>query len=516
MNRDERLQDLRERKAEAQLGGGAARIEKQHAKGKLTARERLDLLLDADTFQETDALARHRCTSFGMEDNRIPGDGVVTGWGQVDGRPVFVFSQDFTAYGGALGGVFAEKICKIMDMAMRAGAPVIGLNDSGGARIQEGVVSLGGYAEIFFRNVSASGVIPQISAIMGPCAGGAVYSPSMTDFVVMVDKTSHMFITGPGVVKAATGEDVSFEDLGGASAHATKSGVSHLTGKDDADAIARIRKLLSFLPSNNLEDPPRSPCSDPADRMDAELDTLVPDSPNRAYDIRDVVRHVMDDGELFEIQEDWAPNIVVGFARLDGHAVGVVGNQPMVMAGCLDIKASEKAARFVRTCNAFNVPLVTFVDVPGYLPGTEQEHGGIIKHGAKILYAFCEATVPKLTVITRKAYGGAYTVMCSKHIRADVNLAWPSAEIAVMGSEGAVNIIFRKEIARAEDPAGRKQTLVDEYQETFASPYIAAERGYVDDVIEPHETRPRLIAALKLFLSKSESRPAKKLGNIPL
>ena len=516
MNREERLQDLRTRKAETLLGGGAARIEKQHAKGKLTARERLDLLLDPGSFQETDALAKHRCTSFGMEKTRIPGDGVITGWGQVDGRPVFVFSQDFTAYGGALGGVFAEKICKIMDMAMRAGAPVIGLNDSGGARIQEGVVSLGGYAEIFFRNVSASGVIPQISAIMGPCAGGAVYSPSMTDFIVMVDKTSHMFITGPGVVKAATGEDVSFEDLGGAGAHATKSGVSHLTGKDDADAIARIRKLLSFLPSNNLEDPPRVACNDPVDRMDVELDTLVPDNPNRAYDIRDVVRHVMDDGELFEVQEDWAPNIVVGFARLDGHAVGVVGNQPMVMAGCLDIKASEKAARFVRTCNAFNVPLVTFVDVPGYLPGTEQEHGGIIKHGAKILYSFCEATVPKLTVITRKAYGGAYTVMCSKHIRADVNLAWPSAEIAVMGPEGAVNIIFRKDIAASEDPAGRKEELVDHYRETFASPYIAAERGYVDDVIEPHETRPRLIAALKLFLQKSESRPAKKLGNIPL
>jgi len=516
MDRKARLEELRRRKAEARELGGRERVEKQHAAGKLTARERIEALLDPGTFREVDALARHRCRDFGMEKNRIAGDGVVTGWGLVDGRPVYLFSQDFTSYGGALGEVFAEKICKIMDMAMRAGCPVVGLNDSGGARIQEGVVSLGGYAEIFFRNVSASGVVPQISAILGPCAGGAVYSPSMTDFIVMTDKTSHMFITGPNVVKAATGEDVTFEALGGAHTHASKSGVAHLVGTGDKDTLALVRRLLSYLPQNNLEDPPRKPASDPVDRMDPGLDEVIPDSPNQAYDIRDVITRVVDGGDFFEVHEEWAPNLVVGFARLDGMPVGIVANQPAWLAGCLDINASKKGARFVRTCNAFNVPLVTFVDVPGYLPGTDQEHHGIIAEGAKILYAFCEATVPKLTVITRKAYGGAYTVMCSKHIRADMNFAWPSAEIAVMGPEGAVNIVFRKELDKAEDAAKRKTELVDEYREKFASPYIAAERGYVDDVIEPHETRPRLIEALRLFANKSETRPAKKLGNIPL
>jgi len=516
MDRTARIAELRRRKAAAQELGGKERVEKQHAGGKLTARERLEALLDPGTFREVDALAAHRCHDFGMEKNRLTGDGVVTGWGQVDGRPVYLFSQDFTSYGGALGEVFAEKICKIMDMAMRVGCPVIGLNDSGGARIQEGVVSLGGYAEIFFRNVTASGVVPQISAILGPCAGGAVYSPAMTDFILMTDKTSHMFITGPNVVKAATGEDVTFEALGGAHTHASRSGLAHLVGQNDRDTLALIRRLLSFLPANNLEDPPRRQPTDPWDRMDPELDEVVPDNPNLAYDIRDVITRVVDDGDFFEIHEEWAPNLVVGFARLDGMPVGIVANQPAALAGCLDINASKKGGRFVRTCNAFNVPLVTFVDVPGYLPGTDQEHQGIITHGAKILYAYCEATVPKLTLITRKAYGGAYTVMCSKHIRSDLNLAWPTAEIAVMGPDGAVNIVFRKELDKSEDPAKRKAELVEEYRDKFASPYIAAERGYVDDVIEPHETRPRLIEALRLLANKSEHRPAKKLGNIPL
>lgn len=516
MQQKERTERLRRLKEESLAGGGEARVAKQHARGKKTARERIDLLLDAGTFREVDALAKHRCVDFGMDKNRIPGDGVVTGWGYIEGRPVYVFSQDFTVYGGALGQVFAEKICKIMDMAMKVGAPVIGLNDSGGARIQEGVVSLGGYAEIFYRNVQASGVVPQISAIMGPCAGGAVYSPAMTDFILMVEDTSHMFITGPGVVKAATGEDVSFEELGGAHTHATQSGVAQLTAPTDEAAMERIRALLSYLPSNNVEDPPIIPCDDPYDRQDESLDGIIPDSANVPYDMKEVLRAVVDHGEFFEVQPEWATNIVIGFARLGGMPVGMVANQPAVMAGCLDISASEKAARFIRTCNAFNVPLVTFIDVPGYLPGVEQEHGGIIKHGAKILFAYCEANVPKLAVITRKAYGGAYTVMSSKHIRSDLNLAWPSAEIAVMGPDGAVGIVFRKELAAAEDPVARNKELVDEYREKFASPYIAAERGYVDDVIEPHETRPRLIEALRLLWSKNEPTPAKKNSNIPL
>ena len=516
-NRRERaLETLQARKAEAREGGGADKAAKRHAEGRLTARERLEALLDPGTFRETDALARHRCTHFGLEKRRVAGDGVVTGWGRVDGRPVYVFSQDFSVYGGALGEVFAEKICKIMDMALKNGAPVIGINDSGGARIQEGVVSLGGYSEIFFRNVQSSGVVPQISAVMGPCAGGAVYSPSMTDFVLMVEHTSHMFITGPNVIRTVTGEEITFEELGGAGVHAGVSGVAHLTAPDERASLAQIRALLSYLPSNSSQQPPRVPTGDPATREDAELDALLPDDPHLPYDIRDVIHRVVDDGRFFEIHAAWAGNIVVGFARLDGHAVGVVANQPAVMGGCLDIRASEKAARFIRTCDAFNVPLVTFVDVPGYLPGLDQEYGGIIKHGAKILYAYCEATVPKLTVITRKAYGGAYAVMCSKHIRADVNLAWPSAEIAVMGPEGAVNIVFKKELDHAEDPVARKAELVEAYREKFASPYIAAERGYVDDVIAPRDTRPRLIEALRLHLGKRESRPARKHGNIPL
>jgi acetyl-CoA carboxylase carboxyltransferase component len=512
----EKVEELRRRKKAALEGGGAERVAKRHAQGKLTARERVERLLDPGTFRETDALALHRCTDFGMEKERIPGDGVVTGWGYVDGRPVYVFSQDFTVFGGALGEVFAEKICKVMDMAMKVGAPVIGLNDSGGARIQEGVVSLGGYAEIFFRNVMASGVIPQISAIMGPCAGGAVYSPAMTDFILMVQKTSHMFITGPEVIKTVTREEVTFEELGGAHTHNTKSGVAHLISDNEDHCIAQIRALLSYMPSNNLEDPPRTATDDPPDRMDDELRTIIPDDPNKPYEMHEVITRVMDRGSFFEIHPLWAGNMIVGFARLNGDVVGVVANQPAVMAGCLDIDSSTKGARFVRFCDCFNIPLITFVDVPGFLPGTSQEYGGIIRHGSKLLYAFCEATVPRMTVITRKAYGGAYDVMNSKHIRADVNFAWPSSEIAVMGPDGAVNIVFKKELAKASDPKARKVELVEEYREKFASPYIAAERGYVDDVIEPQETRPRLIEALKMFENKRESRPAKKHGNIPL
>ena len=510
------IRRLEEKRAAARLGGGQKRIDAQHGKGKLTARERIELLLDPQSFEEWDMFVEHRCTDFGMAQNRIPGDGVVTGYGTVNGRLVFVFSQDFTVFGGALSEPHAEKICKIMDHAMRVGAPVVGLNDSGGARIQEGVVSLGGYAEIFWRNVQASGVVPQISLIMGPCAGGAVYSPAITDFVLMVEETSYMFITGPDVVKTVTGEDVSFEQLGGAATHATRSGVAHFTTADEEACLEEARYLLSFLPQNNLDSPPYAPPSDPVDREDSSLDTLVPDSPNKPYDIKGVIERVVDDGDFLEVHAHFAENIVCGFARLGGHSVGVVGNQPGALAGVLDIDASVKAARFVRTCDAFNIPLVTFVDVPGFLPGTAQEWGGIIRHGAKLLYAYAEATVPKLTVITRKAYGGAYDVMSSKHIRADFNVAWPTAEVAVMGPEGAVNIVFRSELAEAEDPDARREELIADYTERFANPYTAAERGYVDDVIQPRRTRPVLISALETALSKRESVPRRKHGNIPL
>ncbi len=509
----EKLKALRE---QALLGGGQDRIEKQHAKGKLTARERLDLLLDEGSFRELDMFVTHRATEFGLAERKFLGDGVVTGYGTVDGRLVYVFSQDFTVFGGSLGEAHAAKICKVMDLAMKNGAPIIGINDSGGARIQEGVAALGGYADIFLRNTLASGVIPQISAIMGPCAGGAVYSPALTDFIIMVEGTSHMFITGPEVIKAVTREEVSFEELGGAMTHNTKSGVAHFAAKDEEEAIGLIRRLLSFLPQNNMEDPPFVPTGDPADRMDEALDAIVPDSPTKPYDMKEVIRRVVDDGDFLEVHAHYAQNIVVGFARLGGHSVGIVANQPRVLAGVLDIDASDKAARFVRFCDCFNIPIVTFVDVPGYLPGVAQEHGGIIRHGAKLIYAYCEATVPKVTVITRKAYGGAYCVMSSKHIRGDINYAWPSAEIAVMGPEGAVNIISRREIAAAEDPEAERQRLVREYREKFTHPYVAASLGYIDEVIEPHETRPRLIAALEMLRNKRDSNPPKKHGNMPL
>jgi len=513
---EERLERLERMRAEALLGGGAVRIERQHAWGKLTARERLDLLLDPASFVELDAFVTHRATEFGMADNLVLGDGVVTGHGTIDGRLVFVFSQDFTVFGGSLSEAYAEKICKVMDLAMKVGAPVIGLNDSGGARIQEGVASLGGYADIFLRNVLASGVVPQISIVMGPCAGGAVYSPAMTDFTVMVEQTSYMFVTGPNVVKTVTHEEVDSEFLGGAVTHTTKSGVAHLAASDEAEALDAARRLMSFLPQNNLSDPPRVETSDPADRMDRALDAVVPADPRLPYDMHDVISRVVDDGTFFEIQPGWAPNILIGYAHLGGQSVGIIGQQPAILAGALDIDASIKAARFVRTCDCFNVPLVTFVDVPGFLPGVAQEHGGIIKHGAKLLYAYCEATVPKLTVITRKAYGGAYDVMSSKHIRGDMNFAWPTAEIAVMGAEGAVNIIFKDSIAAADDPVAEKARLVAAYETEFANPYIAAARGYVDEVIKPSETRPRLIRALEILADKSETNPRKKHGNIPL
>ncbi len=516
MAADERVEELRRRKEASKLGGGADRIEQQHAKGKLTARERIDALLDAGTFVETDAFVEHRATDFGMDKRRVPGDGVVTGHGSIDGRTVFVFSQDFTVFGGSLGEMHANKIVKIMDTAMKVGAPVIGLNDSGGARIQEGVISLGAYAEIFFRNVLASGVVPQISAILGPCAGGAVYSPAMTDFTIMAKNSSYMFITGPEVIKAVTGEDVTFEQLGGAMTHNEKSGVAHFAAEDEKAALRLVRRLLSYIPSNNVDDPPVLAADDPSDRQDSELASVVPKEPDKPYDMRDVITRVVDRGSWFEVQEHWAQNIVVGFARLAGHPVGVVGNQPKVLAGTLDISSSTKAGRFVRFCDCFNVPLLTFVDVPGFLPGTAQEYGGIIRNGAKLLFAFSEATVPKVTVITRKAYGGAYDVMCSKHIRGDVNLAWPSAELAVMGPEGAVEIIFRKEIDAAKDPKRREAELVAEYRAKFANPYIAARMGYLDDVIEPPETRPRVINAFAMLRTKREARPPKKHGNIPL
>jgi propionyl-CoA carboxylase beta chain len=491
-------------------------VERQRQQGKLLAHERLEKLLDPGSFVELDRFVRHRNPYFGMMERRPYGDAVVTGYGTIFGRKVFVFSQDFTIFGGSLSESFAEKICKVMDLAAKFGCPVIGINDSGGARIQEGVVSLAGYAEIFWRNVQASGVVPQISLVMGPTAGGAVYSPAMTDFVLMVEDTSYMFITGPDVVKTVTGEEVTFEELGGAATHASKSGVAHFTAPDEQTCLEDARYLLSFLPQNNLDPPPYFPPTDPTDREDPELDTLIPDEPAKPYDIKDVVRRVVDEAEFLEVHQRYAENIVCGFARLGGHSVGIVGNQPHSLAGVLDIDSSTKAARFVRTCDAFNIPLVTFVDVPGFLPGTDQEWRGIIRHGAKLLYAYCEATVPKLAVITRKAYGGAYDVMSSKHIRADFNFAWPTAEVAVMGPEGAVNIVFRKELEESDDPEARRQELIADYREQFANPYVAAERGYVDDVIEPRRTRPILVDALQTALTKREPRPRRKHGNIPL
>ncbi len=511
-----KIEQLRKMRQQSHDGGGPERIASQKAKGKMTAHERIEFLLDKGSFREIDAFVVHRERNFGMDKKKILGDSVVTGWGTIDGRLVYVFSQDFTVFGGSLSQAHADKICKVMDMAMRNGAPVIGINDSGGARIQEGVVSLGGYADIFLRNTLASGVVPQISAIMGPCAGGAVYSPALTDFIFMVKETSHMFLTGPDVVKSVTGEEVSFEELGGAMTHNSKSGVAHMAAETEADALFLIREMMSYLPSNNMEDPPYKATNDDPLRTEAALDTLVPDNPNKPYDIKDVIHLIVDDGHFFETQEHFAQNIVVGFARLGGHAIGIVANQPMVLAGVLDINSSEKAARFVRFCDSFNIPLIVFEDVPGFLPGVNQEHGGIIRHGAKLLFAFCEATVPKITVVTRKAYGGAYCVMNSKHIRADLNLAWPTAEIAVMGPDGAVNIIFRRELAQAEDPDAKKAELVAQYREEFANPYSAARRGYIDDVIEPHETRPRLINALNMLQNKRAENPPKKHGNMPL
>ncbi len=510
------LQRLDDINARALLGGGADRIKKQHEGGKLTARERIDLLLDPGSFIEIGRLVVHRCTDFGMEDQKIPGDGVVTGHGLIDGRKVFVFAQDFTVFGGSLSGAYAQKICKVMDLAIKVGAPVIGLNDSGGARIQEGVESLAGYADIFLRNTLGSGVIPQISCIMGPCAGGAVYSPAITDFILMVEGTSYMFITGPDVIKAVTHEEVTKEDLGGASAHASKSGVCHLTSPDDKTCLAQTRELLSFLPSNNQEDPPFKATQDPATREVPELDTMIPLEASKPYDVKDVVRAVVDDGYLFEVAEAYAQNIVVGFARIGGRAVGVVANQPAILAGVLDIHSSMKAARFVRFCDCFNIPLVTFVDVPGFMPGTDQEYGGIIKHGAKLLFAFAEATVPKVTVILRKAYGGAYDVMASKHIRADVNFAFPTAEIAVMGPDGAVNIVRRGEIMQAADPEKARAAFVADYREKFANPYKAAELGFIDEVIYPRTLRARLHRSLELLKDKRDSNPPKKHTNIPL
>jgi propionyl-CoA carboxylase beta chain len=512
---DEKLEQLMELRHEAAHDEGPA-VEKQHAKGKYTARERVEKLLDPGSFQEVDAFVRHRTHDFDMDRTRPMADAVITGHGTIDGRRVCVFSQDFTVFGGSLGEVMGEKMCKIMDLAAKIGCPVIGINDSGGARIQEGVVSLGAYGDVFLRNVRSSGVIPQISLIMGPCAGGAVYSPAITDFIFMVKETSHMFITGPDVIKTVTGEEVGFEELGGAMTHNSKSGVAQFASEDEDACLEDARYLLSFLPQNNLELPPRVQPTDDPQRMDAELDSAVPDNPNKPYDMRNVVRLIVDDGEFFEVHEHHATNIICGYARLDGFAVGIVGNQPASLAGVLDIDASAKAARFVRTCDAFNIPLVTFCDVPGFLPGTSQEWGGIIRHGAKLLYAFAEATVPKITVITRKAYGGAYDVMSSKHLGADMNFAWPTSEVAVMGPEGAVNIIYRRDIAASPTPDERRQKLMDDYKARFANPYSAAERGYIDDVIVPHETRPKLITALHTLATKREPGPNRKHGNIPL
>ncbi|MDP7356455.1 MAG: acyl-CoA carboxylase subunit beta [Candidatus Thalassarchaeaceae archaeon] len=512
----DKIDELRRRKARSKSGGGQKRISAQHAKGKMTARERIQELLDEDSFTEVDALVEHRCRDFDMDRNVIPGDGVVCGYGTIDGRLVYCFAQDFTVYGGSLGEMHGLKICKILDMALKTGAPVIGLNDSGGARIQEGVASLGSYAEIFFRNVRSSGVIPQISVIMGPCAGGAVYSPAITDFVVMVEETSHMFITGPEVIKTVTNEEVGFEDLGGATTHATKSGVTHFTAKDDHIALEIVRELVSLIPSNNLDVAPSIETSDPLERSCDSLDSLVPEDPSRPYDMGEVIQEVLDLDSFLEIQDGFATNIIIGLGRLGGQSIGVVANQPMHLAGCLDIDASVKAARFVRFCDAFNIPLLTFVDVPGFLPGAGQEWGGIIRHGAKLLYAFAEATVPKMTVITRKAYGGAYDVMSSKHIRGDYNIAWPTAELAVMGAKGAVQIIHRRRIDSSKNPEQERQRLVDDYEESFANPYKAAALGYLDDVILPSETRVALVKALGAILEKEEPRPNKKHGNIPL
>ena len=513
---DSRIADLRARKSRSQAGGGASRTDAQHAKGKMTARERIEDLLDPGSFVEIDALVEHRCRDFGMDKNVIPGDGVVTGHGTIDGRLVHCFAQDFTVYGGSLGEMHGLKICKILDLAVKTGTPVIGLNDSGGARIQEGVASLGSYAEIFFRNVRASGVVPQISVIMGPCAGGAVYSPAITDFVVMVDGTSHMFITGPEVIKTVTNEDVSFDDLGGASTHAKKSGVAHFVASDDSDALEIVRDLVGRLPSNNLERPPKLIPNDSEDRICQSLDSIVPEDPSIPYDMLDVIEEVFDVESFLEVQPEFAMNMVVGFARLGGESVGVIANQPKVLAGCLDIDASVKAARFVRFCDAFGIPLVTFTDVPGFLPGANQEWGGIIRHGAKLLYAYAEATVPKLTVITRRAYGGAYDVMSSKHIRGDYNIAWPTARLAVMGASGAVQILHRNRIANSGNPEEERSRLIEEYEEAFANPYQAAALGFIDDIIEPSETRKRLILALKTNMDKTEERPRRRHGNLPL
>jgi acetyl-CoA/propionyl-CoA carboxylase carboxyl transferase subunit len=516
MTMEDRIDELEELREEALQGGGPERVKKQHEKGKMTARERIDLLVDPGTFEETGRFVKHETHRFGMEEKRPAGDGVVTGHAEVDGRRVYLFAQDFTVFGGSLGKAHAEKICKVMDQATQNGCPIIGLNDSGGARIQEGVDSLGGYAEIFYRNTQASGVVPQFSMIMGPCAGGAVYSPAITDFTLMVDETSQMYITGPDVIETVTGEEVTHDELGGASTHNEKSGVAHFACQDEEEALFQLRELLSYVPSNNAEDPPRVDTGDPPDRQDEELRTIVPDEPQHPYDMRDVVNHVVDKETFLEVQEGWAQNITIGFARLDGRSVGIVGNNPQTLAGTLDIEASVKAARFVRFCDSFNAPLLTFVDVPGFLPGTDQEWNGIIRHGAKLLYAFAEATVPKLTVITRKAYGGAYDVMASKHIRADFNVAWPTAEIAVMGPQGAVNILYREELEAADDPEAKREQLIEEYRDEFANPYIAAEKGYIDDVILPEETRPKLCKALDATSTKRSSLPKKKHGNIPL
>jgi propionyl-CoA carboxylase beta chain len=513
---EEKIKQLRELREKAKLGGGKKRIEAQHKKGKLTARERIELLLDPGSFMEIDQFVVHQCTELGMAKRKIPGDGVVTGYGTIDGRLVYVFSQDFTVFGGSLGEMFAKKVCKLMDLALKSGAPVIGLNDSGGARIQEGVASLAGYGDIFFRNVIASGVIPQISAIMGPCAGGAVYSPALTDFIVMVDKTSHMFITGPQVIKTVVGQEVNFEELGGALVHSQTSGVTHFIAKDEEHCIQIIKQLLSYLPSNYLEDPPIVETGDDPNRTDEGLAGIIPDDPDKPYDVKEIICRIVDNGEFLEVQQLWAPNIVIGFARLNGRTIGIVANQPSFYAGALDINSSVKGGRFVRFCDAFNIPVITFVDVPGFLPGIDQEYGGIIRHGSKLLYAYCEATVPKITLIVRKAYGGAYDVMGSKHSGGDINYAWPIAEIAVMGPHGAINIIFRREIAEAADPEQKRRELVSEYRRKFATPYVAAQKGYIDEVIEPAETRPKLVSALEMLATKREARPPKKHANIPL
>jgi propionyl-CoA carboxylase beta chain len=515
MSRD-RLEELRRRHASAEVGGGEERRQKQHAEGKLSARERISLLLDEDSFEELDKLVRHRCRDFGMDRQVVDGDGFVTGFGCIHGRQVFVFAQDFTVFGGSLSEANAQKIVKLMDLALKTGAPVIGLNDSGGARIQEGVASLAGYADIFLRNVLSSGVVPQISAVLGPCAGGAVYSPAMTDFIFMVENSSHMFVTGPDVIKTVTHEDVSKEKLGGAMTHNAVSGVAHFICSDDAACLRSIRDLLTYLPQNNREEPPRVTSDDPEDREDLALDGIVPTEPHLPYDIREIIRRVVDQSVFLEVQQHFAKNIVVGFARMDGKSIGIVANQPAVLAGCLDIDSSTKGARFVRFCDAFNIPILTFEDVPGFLPGVTQEFGGIIRHGAKLLYAYAEATVPKVTIITRKAYGGAYCVMGSKHLRTDINFAYPTAEIAVMGAEGAINIVYRRELSAAGDGAAARQQKIDEYRDRFANPFIAAERGYIDDVMEPHETRPKVIKALRMLETKVDTMPRKKHGNIPL